>query len=113
MPARTHRRDHQCGRACRGRRTASGHRVRRDARAGPRGFSGAPVVVRHARGPVVGGVITRMQEEDDDPERAVGGVVYAIRVGGVTDLWRPLARPVDPIVALAGTPGEAPFAGPV
>ena len=66
----------------------------------PRGFSGSPVLVRTPSGPVVVGVLRWMQE-DDDAERAVGGVVYATRVSDLTTTWPSLRTP-DPVRELAG-----------
>ncbi|WP_410617129.1 ATP-binding protein [Amycolatopsis sp. lyj-109] len=66
----------------------------------PRGFSGSPVLVRTPAGPVVVGVL-RWIQEDDDTERAVGGVVYATRASDITARWQHL-RPSQPEADLAG-----------
>ncbi|MDX8149515.1 serine protease [Lentzea sp. BCCO 10_0061] len=97
----------------------------------PRGFSGAPVLVRTPAGPVVIGVVRWMKEDSADSGVAVGGTIYASRAADIAACWRRL-RPEPTVIAdlvgskwlqlsseverfvtsqLIGPGGDLPFAG--
>ncbi len=72
------------------------------ARLRPRGFSGGPVLAESVHGRTAVGVVQWMQEDELDEQRALGGTIYAVRVGEVRKQWPELAPPTEPLSVIAG-----------
>lgn len=74
----------------------------------PRGFSGGPVLAESVHGWTAVGVLQWMQEDELDEQRALGGTVYAVRVGEVRKRWPELAPRAEPLSVITGNDDHAP-----